>query len=155
MLHSGCCVAAAWSFEVMLHGCSMSKCYVFLVILNILTHFFQSKFHIFGREEDFSNCGMWIATIHDSGCAKEFYWIKRKDLNKKNPKFCTSYKTFYYLSYDDNQLCMVFMLGCSWWRENQFEGSLFWIGWKSCWCLTVSIWFQSIFTYPVHTWACR
>jgi len=153
MLHSGCLII--WSYATRLLYVQML---CFLGDSKYLTQFFQGKFHIFGREEDFSNCGMWIATIHDSGCAKEFYWVKRKDLNKKNPKFCTcytSYKTFYYLSYDDNQLYMVFMLGCSWWRENQFEGSLFWIGWKSCWCLTVSIWFQSIFTYPVHTWACR
>ncbi|RVW94893.1 putative S-adenosylmethionine carrier 2, chloroplastic [Vitis vinifera] len=27
--------------------------------------------------------------------------------------------------------------GCSWWRKNCIEGSLFWIGRKSCWCLTV------------------
>ncbi|PRQ48982.1 hypothetical protein RchiOBHm_Chr2g0116811 [Rosa chinensis] len=32
---------------------------------------------------------------------------------------------------------MLFLsLGCSWWRENSLEGTLFWIGWKSCWCIT-------------------
>lgn len=36
------------------------------------------------------------------------------------------------------KLVMLFlMLGCSWWRKNCIEGSLFWIGRKSCWCLTV------------------
>uniref|UniRef100_A0A7N2M021 Uncharacterized protein n=1 Tax=Quercus lobata TaxID=97700 RepID=A0A7N2M021_QUELO len=26
--------------------------------------------------------------------------------------------------------------GCTWWWKNKFAGPLFWIGWKSCWCLT-------------------
>ena len=26
--------------------------------------------------------------------------------------------------------------GCSWRRKDCFEGSVLWVGWKSCWCLT-------------------
>ena len=36
-----------------------------------------------------------------------------------------------------NSAIQFYAVGSSRWRENNLEGTLFWTGWKSCWCPTV------------------
>ena len=42
-----------------------------------------------------------------------------------------------------------FMIGGSWGRSNSIGGSLLWIGWKYCWCITVCTLLSSTQFYQI------